>query len=152
MKIVVPSALQMGWTESPPYFLAATETCRDIIDIILQQELPLSEHKFELHMEPNTRNTKRWWTQISGTCPQVVLHNHSTNVFVDEFCLAAVENAEGTWLTKVGRAALHAIHNIFPPPKVLKHQNEHVGQTTVLTGFPDPRRTYGIKEIDLPIS
>jgi hypothetical protein len=28
--IVVPTLLQMGWVESPPYFCAATETTRDI--------------------------------------------------------------------------------------------------------------------------
>jgi hypothetical protein len=28
--IVVPTSLQMGWVESPPYFCAATETARDI--------------------------------------------------------------------------------------------------------------------------
>ncbi len=28
--IVVPTSLQMGWIESPPYFCAATETARDI--------------------------------------------------------------------------------------------------------------------------
>ena len=29
--IVVPHALQMGWAESPPFFCAATETARDVI-------------------------------------------------------------------------------------------------------------------------
>ena len=29
--LVVPSALQMGWSESPEYFCAATETGRDLI-------------------------------------------------------------------------------------------------------------------------
>jgi hypothetical protein len=28
--IIVPTSLQMGWVESPPYFCAATETARDI--------------------------------------------------------------------------------------------------------------------------
>jgi hypothetical protein len=30
VRIVVPTSLQMGWVESPPYFCAATETSRDI--------------------------------------------------------------------------------------------------------------------------
>jgi hypothetical protein len=34
--LVVPTSLQMGWVESPPYFCAATETARDI---------PVSEKK-----------------------------------------------------------------------------------------------------------
>ena len=28
--LVVPDALQMGWSESPPFFCAATETARDV--------------------------------------------------------------------------------------------------------------------------
>jgi hypothetical protein len=31
IQIVVPHSLQMGWTESPPYFCSSTETARDII-------------------------------------------------------------------------------------------------------------------------
>jgi hypothetical protein len=32
VQIVVPHSLQMGWCESPPFFCAATETARDIIE------------------------------------------------------------------------------------------------------------------------
>jgi hypothetical protein len=38
-------------------------------------------------------------------------------VYVDDFLLAAVQNKQGTLLTKAMQATLHAIHNIFPPPK-----------------------------------
>ena len=29
VKLVIPTSLQMGWIESPPYFCAAAETARD---------------------------------------------------------------------------------------------------------------------------
>lgn len=32
LQIVIPSVLQMGWTSSPPFFCAATETARDIAE------------------------------------------------------------------------------------------------------------------------
>jgi hypothetical protein len=32
IQLIIPDALQMGWRESPPFFCAATETARDIID------------------------------------------------------------------------------------------------------------------------
>ena len=35
--IVVPVALQMGWTSSPPFFCAATETGRDIAEELRRQ-------------------------------------------------------------------------------------------------------------------
>jgi hypothetical protein len=41
VRIVVPSALQMGWAESPAYFCTATETGRDIIDLLLCEEIDL---------------------------------------------------------------------------------------------------------------
>ena len=31
VRLVIPHALQMGWTESPGYFCAATKTGRDIM-------------------------------------------------------------------------------------------------------------------------
>ena len=46
IEIVVPSSLQMGWCESPPYFCAATETARDVIDSLLNSSIPLPDHPF----------------------------------------------------------------------------------------------------------
>jgi hypothetical protein len=37
-------------------------------------------------------------------------------VYVDDYILAAVENPEGSALQRTGRAALHTIHGLFPPP------------------------------------
>ena len=47
IEIVVPSSLQMGWCESPPYFCAATETARDIIENLLTSNTPCPSHPFE---------------------------------------------------------------------------------------------------------
>ena len=121
IQIVVPSALQMGWTESPPFFSSATETCRDIIDIIIKDDLKLPEHEFEVYMKPEPNKKKRSRTRIEAQPKQN--REHSANVFVDDFCLAAVENDEQSWLQLVGRAALHAIHNVFPRPEEVHHQN-----------------------------
>jgi hypothetical protein len=45
ISLVVPSSLQMGWTEFPPFFCAASETARDIISQLLGTTLP--PHPFE---------------------------------------------------------------------------------------------------------
>jgi hypothetical protein len=37
--LVVPTSLQMGWVESPPYFCAATETSRDISTEYIETEV-----------------------------------------------------------------------------------------------------------------
>ena len=44
-----------------------------------------------------------------------------TAVYVDDYILAAVEDASGSLLTRIGRAALHTIHAIFPPPILSGH-------------------------------
>ena len=35
--LVIPDALQMGWSLSPPYFCAATKTARDVADQYWQE-------------------------------------------------------------------------------------------------------------------
>ena len=42
-------------------------------------------------------------------------------VFVDDYCLAAVQSKDGELLDTISRAALHTIHGIFPPPERSGH-------------------------------
>ena len=53
IEIVVPNSLQMGWTESPPYFCTATETARDVIEILLPAAEDLPKHPLEDLMMEN---------------------------------------------------------------------------------------------------
>ncbi len=53
IEIVVPNSLQMGWSESPPYFCAASETARDVIEILLPSMQDLPPHKLENLMMKN---------------------------------------------------------------------------------------------------
>ena len=49
--LVVPTSLQMGWVESPPYFCAATETARDIASDYCDTPVgSLPHHKFAKHV------------------------------------------------------------------------------------------------------
>ena len=53
-KIVIPTSLQMGWVESPPYFCVATETSRDIATAYCETEIgTLPSHKFDKHVSDN---------------------------------------------------------------------------------------------------
>jgi hypothetical protein len=58
IRIVVPSALQMGWAESPAYFCAATETGQDIIQGLVDDETelypPLPRRIYAAHQECQT--------------------------------------------------------------------------------------------------
>ncbi len=45
--LVIPTSLQMGWVESPPYFCAAAETARDIATEYMDMPVgSIPDHKF----------------------------------------------------------------------------------------------------------
>ena len=47
IKIVVPTSLQMGWIESPPYFFTMSETGRDVAEKYIKTAVgSLAQHKF----------------------------------------------------------------------------------------------------------
>jgi hypothetical protein len=111
-RLVIPHALQMGWTQSPGFFSAVTETVRDTIQVLVESDDPLPPHAMESFMVPDRppkrqKTSENTW-QMSG-------------VFVDDFILAAVEDESGSLLLRTARAALHSIHGVFPPPHVSGH-------------------------------
>lgn len=112
VRIVVPSALQMGWMESPAHFACATETGRDIIQTLVNDGVELPPHTKEHYMAPE-RPPKRRKTGPNDFS--------SLNVYIDDYCLGVVESPDGTLLKRVSRAALHTIHAMFPPPEALGH-------------------------------
>ena len=114
LQIVVPSALQMGWQQSPAAFCAATETTRDIVQGYVDQKIVLPPHPMEKFMIPARPARKQ---EPGSTAPQ------ATYVYVDDFVLAAVEDNQGSQLSTIARAALHGIHSIFPPPAITGHVN-----------------------------
>jgi hypothetical protein len=111
IRIIIPSQLQMGWAESPAYFCAATKTGRDHIQRLIQEDEPLPPHAFEHYIRPH-KAPKRSRSDHPA---------HGVYVYVDDYILAAIEDASGTLLGRVGRAALHGIHDVFPPPHVSGH-------------------------------
>jgi hypothetical protein len=111
IRIVVPSALQMGWAQSPAFFCAATETGRDIIQGLVADRVELPPHCFEEYMHP-AKSAKRSKSDSPA---------HGIYVYVDDYIAAAVENKSGTLLGRITRSALHGIHSVFPPPSVTGH-------------------------------
>ena len=60
IKLVVPTSLQMGWVESPPYFCAASETARDVaMDYANTTVGSLPPHKFT-HYTRGHRHGPHW--------------------------------------------------------------------------------------------
>ena len=50
MWIMVPSAVQMGWVESPSLFCTITESARDITQHLVDANIDLPPHPFEAQM------------------------------------------------------------------------------------------------------
>ena len=118
IQIVVPSSLQMGWKESPPYFSTATETSRDVGEV-LQAQPKLPPHPLEeLTM---TFNDQLWLYQIQhpSTWSMDELPDKLSKlkrlleVYVDDF-INAIQCTHPAALLHHSCALLHAIHSIFP--------------------------------------
>ncbi len=105
-QLVIPSALQMGWNESPAYFCSATETARDVAQAWIDQKTELPTHP----MEPDTHPATAARRQTGGTAEYEM-----SAVYVDDFLVAAVEDRKGELLDRAARATLHAIHSAPPP-------------------------------------
>ena len=113
IKIVVPSALQMGWVESPSYFCTVTECAQDLTQHLIDNKTTLPQHPIKVQMTiPDVPPRAR------AECPSKILQ-----VYVDGFCHAATQSTDGLHLAKVRRAGIHAIHAYFPEPMITKHIN-----------------------------
>ena len=110
--IVVPHSLQMGWRESPPYFCAATETARDVIQNMFVTLPPLPHHPLEEKMYASTT--------VPNVIPPPELQTEFIEVYVDDFC-AGTNVLTNSHLQQLSRAMLHGIHSVFPPPSISGH-------------------------------
>ena len=109
----IPHALQMGWAESPPFFCAATETARDIIQQYYTTFTHIPQHPLESYLYNQQQTAK----QPPAT------HATKIEVYVDDF-ITCTNNRTPTHLKHLSRAILVGIHSIFPPPKVSGHTGD----------------------------
>ena len=108
--LVVPTSLQMGWVESPPYFCAATETSRDISTEYIKTKVnSLSRHKFEHYVVGTSAYTN---LPESGHDPQKF--SYMVEVYVDDF-MSLVIPVSKEQLRHAANAIMHGIHDVFPP-------------------------------------
>lgn len=105
IQLVIPTSLQMGWIESPPYFCMASETGRDMASDCVETPLgSLPKHKFEYYSLGNTN--------ALGILEQA-LGDSFCYVYVDDF-ISLIIPKSCEKVTHVARTILHGIHDIFP--------------------------------------
>jgi hypothetical protein len=117
VRIVIPSALQMGWRESPGYFCAATETGRDVADWMIESKFPLPPHPMESYMMPHERPA------TGNDSSSALLKPWRVLVYVDDYIVAVLSHKGIRFIQQVARATLFGIHAIFPPPAITGHKN-----------------------------
>ena len=109
IELVVPTSLQMGWIESPPYFCAASETARDIATQYAETKLgSLPNHKFL----PLTQLHQDFQTLPNTTASKEI--KYIMEVYMDDYITAAIAT-EQHHLNHLANATMYGIHDVFPP-------------------------------------
>jgi hypothetical protein len=114
--IAFPLALPMGWTNSPPFFSAFTETATDIANQRLSSQCPITRpHRLE-HIAPDTPPICA--THHSSSLQHPYNHERPSrplaqiDVYVDDF----IGLAQRPTASAVRRTLLHTIDQVFRPP------------------------------------
>ena len=107
--LVVPTSLQMGWIESPPYFCAASETARDCAQAY--SDTKLGSHQPHRALKYSTTSSS--YDELPVTSPNSAF-NYLMEVFVDDFIALAVPLSQ-QHLDHVANSVLYGIHDVFPP-------------------------------------
>ena len=88
IKILVPAALQMGWTLSPPFSCAESETAREVSEQLVHEPVgTLTEHPLEAMIMPEALR----WPRI-GNAKEGAAFLHMLEVFADDFVQLAKEH------------------------------------------------------------
>ena len=109
--LVVPTSLQMGWIESPPYFCAASETARDVAS--QYAELPMDTvqpHPFLPHTQTNDEYSSLPQKRKPTDAPL----RYIMEVYVDDFIDLAIPACQQD-LDHLVNATMSGIHDVFPP-------------------------------------
>ena len=109
-RLVVPTSLQMGWIESPPYFCAASETARDVAATYMALPVGgLPQHKFVERTQPDGKDGVHLRKEGTNEAFRYLLE-----VYVDDF-MSLVIPTSGKQLQHVANAVMRGIHDVFTP-------------------------------------
>ena len=138
--LVVPTSLQMGWVETPPFFCAASETARDVAHDYCETELgSLPPHKFTHYVTGNHA-----YAELPETDPTGRPFRYLLEVYVDDFVSLVIPTSREQ-LRHVSTRTMPGIHDVFPADdnnandpileKKLKQLDGEYGTTKTIIGF-----------------
>jgi hypothetical protein len=108
IQIVVTSAVQMGWVESPPLFCAVTESAQDLTQHLVDNRVCLPAHLLEEKI-----SIKNVPMHVRMVLPMKLLQ-----VYVDDFCNVVTQSLDRSHVPMIRRALIHGVHAVFPEPVV----------------------------------
>ena len=110
IRLVVPTSLQMGWVESPPYFCAASETAWDVaVDYVETTVGSLEPHKFQ----PLTE-TDPAFQALPDTAEGNTSWGYVIEVYVDDYMAIAIPACK-EHLRHLSTGVMTGVHDVFPP-------------------------------------
>jgi len=112
--LVVPTSLQMGWIESPPYFCTASETARDCA--AQYAETPIGTHPDHPFL-PYTQTNDAFAALPKTSERSGFLY--LMEVFVDDFIALTIPGAQ-QHLNHVANSMMSGIHDVFPPAPTIE--------------------------------
>jgi hypothetical protein len=108
--LVVPTSLQMGWVESPPYFCTATETSQDLATKYAETKLNLlTPQKFEKFVLGALE-----YQALPEAGINPIRFAYMVKVYVDDF-MSLVIPMSREQLGHVANAIMQGIHDVFLP-------------------------------------
>jgi len=108
--LVVPSSLQMGWFESPPYFSGAAEKGRDVAKVLANTAIgSLTPHKYE-HMAVVHNKVKD--LPKTSNLP----FHLKCEVYANNFMSLIIPTLLNQ-VKHVANTTMYGIHSAFPPDK-----------------------------------
>lgn len=109
VQLVVPTSLQMGWMESPPYFCAASETARDVAAQYLETPIgSLCDNKFISW----AMDSEDFRALPVDHLPTQEL-SYIVEVYMDDYIGLAMPASQDQ-LRHAANAIMHGIHDVFP--------------------------------------
>ncbi len=107
--IVIPTLLQRGWVESPPYFCAAVETARDItLDYSNTPIGSITPHKFVNYVRGDNN-----FKVLPATSEDKNNCQYGLKVYVNNFMSIVIPTSRDQ-LEHVATAIMTGIHDVFP--------------------------------------
>ncbi len=109
VRLVVPTLLQMGWVESPPYFCAATETARDTASDYIETKIGTRpRHKFEHYVTGSAEYA------VLPAATDAASLRYLLEVYVNDFISLVIPTSQEQ-LQHVTNTIFEGIHDVFPP-------------------------------------